>query len=320
MKTAHEEQASVPTQGLGAQFCRTPITLDSDRGVNPRFFPAETEHEESFSFSTQEQPVCAEGEVNVNMWLSRSRRKTTPRKSALAFAKSESPVGLSGPKFFSASLLVDSDTTQTPVTCTDSVGTRQPAGHNGRKTRKKPVQVDPRNRKQAQLWKKLESQLDGQQGISTEAEETIIDLAENAPQDAGLLEHWTLEQLFSCASRGPSVGVLPLQMALKDVQQQLSLPSKVPLKIRSSNITSGRQEIVTWLDQLTEPVVCLQETHLLGDSRESAARKAARCGYELHGGSGSPGQKEGVLGGTGILVRKHWQARYLNHVSFELLL
>ena len=115
MKTAQEEQAPVPTQGLGAQLCRTPITLDSDRGVNPRLLPAVTEHEESFSFSTQEQPVCAEGAVNVNKWLSRSRRKTTPRKTAMAFAKSESPVGLSGPKFFSASLLDDSDTTQTHV-------------------------------------------------------------------------------------------------------------------------------------------------------------------------------------------------------------
>ena len=317
MTMAHEEQAPVPTQGFGAQFCSTPNTLDSDRGATPLLLPADTEHEESFSFSTQEQPVCAEGTASVNKWLSRSRRKTTPRKTALAFVKAESPVGLSGPKFFPASLLDDSDMTQTPATCTASVGTRLPSGHTGQKTRKKHALVEPRIRKQAKLWHKLEVQLDGQHAISAEAEETIIELAEQAPQNEGLLEHWTLEQLFSCASRGPSVGVSPLRMALKDVQQQLSLPSKEPLQIRSSNVTSWRAEIVTWLDQLKEPVVCLQETHLIGDSRESAARKAARCGYELHGGSGSPGQGKGVLGGTGILVCKHWQARFLNHVSFE---
>ena len=174
---AHEEQAPVPTHGFGAQFCSTPNTLDSDRGATPLLLPADTEHEESFSFSTQEQPVCAEGTASVHKWLSRSRRKTTPRKTALAFVKAESPVGLSGPKFFPASLLDDSDMTQTPATCTASVGTRLPSGHTGQKTRKKHALVEPRNRKQAKLWHKLEVQLDGQHAISAEAEETIIELA-----------------------------------------------------------------------------------------------------------------------------------------------
>ena len=76
------------------------------------------------------------------------------------------------------------------------------------------------------------------------------------------LEGWTAYQLLSKVSENATQGFEILTQAVDDIISHLSSRNSRVVRIRSSNLTKWRPETQKWLQNQSDDVVLVQETHL----------------------------------------------------------
>ena len=169
------------------------------------------------------------------------------------------------------------------------------------------------------MWKRLKEVLVHHLCIPEAEEALLISLAEceEVKDNEDGLEGWTAYQLLSKVSENATQGFEILTQAVDDIISHLSSRNSRVLRIRSSNLTKWRPETQKWLQNQSDDVVLVQETHLSTQRVADAVSAMHKVGFEMIGGEAAASARQGTHGGVALMSRSHLKARAVQHFTVE---
>ena len=83
------------------------------------------------------------------------------------------------------------------------------------------------------------------------------------------------------------------------------------------NLTKWRPETQKWLQNQSDDVVLVQETHLSTQGVADAVSAMHKVGFEMIGGEAAASARQGTHGGVALISRSHLKARAAQHFTVE---